>query len=93
MKPMQNSSAVAFSQDVTSHRKISHAPCCESWQGNRDTACFFCARIIVMSLVPSVALDVRRVSPVRGQLEPYDPRIPKGCRYIQCTETPDELKA
>ena len=37
-------------------------------------------------------LDIHRVSPVRGQLEPYDPRTPKGCRYIQCTETPSELK-
>ncbi|KAF9475990.1 hypothetical protein BDN70DRAFT_883015 [Pholiota conissans] len=38
------------------------------------------------------ALDVHRPSPVRGQLEPYDPRTPKGCRYIQTTDTPDELK-
>ncbi|KAF9535432.1 hypothetical protein CPB83DRAFT_841730 [Crepidotus variabilis] len=38
------------------------------------------------------SLDTHRVSPVRGQLEPYDPRTPAGSRYIQCTETPDELK-
>jgi hypothetical protein len=31
-------------------------------------------------------------SPVRGQLEPYDLRTSKGCRYIQITDTPDELK-
>lgn len=40
----------------------------------------------------SALLDIHRVSPVRGQLDPYDPRTPKGCRYIQCTETPNELK-
>ena len=46
----------------------------------------------VMSSGASAMLDIHRVSPVRGQLEPYDPRTPKGCRYIQCTETPSELK-
>ena len=40
----------------------------------------------------SRTLDVHRVSPIRGQLEPYDPRTPTGCRYIQITDTPDELK-
>jgi hypothetical protein len=40
----------------------------------------------------SAMLDIHRVSPVRGQLEPHDPRTPKGSRYIQCTETPNELK-
>lgn len=40
----------------------------------------------------SRTLDVHRVSPIRGQLEPYDPRTPTGYRYIQITDTPDELK-
>ncbi|RDB28793.1 hypothetical protein Hypma_015562 [Hypsizygus marmoreus] len=33
-----------------------------------------------------------RPSPVRGQLEPYDPRTTKGWRYIQTTDTPNQLK-
>ncbi|CAA7265838.1 unnamed protein product [Cyclocybe aegerita] len=41
---------------------------------------------------PPPILDVHRASPVRGQLEPYDPRTPPGCRYVQTTDTPDELK-
>ncbi|KAH9486972.1 hypothetical protein JR316_0001038 [Psilocybe cubensis] len=45
-----------------------------------------------MSRAAPQSLDVLRTSPVRGQLEPYDPRTPKGCRYIQTTDTPDELK-
>ncbi|KDR84947.1 hypothetical protein GALMADRAFT_233423 [Galerina marginata CBS 339.88] len=45
-----------------------------------------------MSRVAPQSLEVLRTSPVRGQLEPYDPRTPKGCRYIQTTDTPDELK-
>jgi len=45
-----------------------------------------------MSRAAPASLDVHRVSPVRGQLEPYDTRTPKGCRYIQTTDTPDELK-
>ncbi|PPQ62819.1 hypothetical protein CVT24_000513 [Panaeolus cyanescens] len=38
------------------------------------------------------SLDIHRVSPIRGQLENYDPRTPKGWRYIQTTDTPNELK-
>jgi hypothetical protein len=45
-----------------------------------------------MSSGASAVLDIHRVSPVRGQLDPYDPRTLKGSRYIQCTETPNELK-
>ncbi|KIM48237.1 hypothetical protein M413DRAFT_439961 [Hebeloma cylindrosporum] len=45
-----------------------------------------------MSRAAPNSLDVLRASPVRGQLEPYDPRTPKGSRYIQITDTPDELK-
>ncbi|TFK30407.1 hypothetical protein FA15DRAFT_662362 [Coprinopsis marcescibilis] len=33
-----------------------------------------------------------RPSPIRGQLEPYDPKAPEGWRYIQTTDTPGELK-
>lgn len=39
-----------------------------------------------------VSLDYLRSSPVRGQLEPYDPRTAKGWRYIQTTDTLDQLK-
>ncbi|KAF8960998.1 hypothetical protein BDZ97DRAFT_1905679 [Flammula alnicola] len=45
-----------------------------------------------MSRAVPQSLDILRSSPVRGQLEPYDPRTPHGCRYIQTTDTPDELK-
>ncbi|PPR05706.1 hypothetical protein CVT26_008947 [Gymnopilus dilepis] len=45
-----------------------------------------------MSHGPSHSLDILRTSPVRGQLEPYVPGTPKGSRYIQLTDTPDELK-
>ncbi|KAH9982933.1 hypothetical protein BGW80DRAFT_1161357, partial [Lactifluus volemus] len=31
-------------------------------------------------------------SPVRGQLEPYEPQSRPGWRYLQCTDTPNELK-
>ncbi|TFY72861.1 hypothetical protein EVG20_g142 [Dentipellis fragilis] len=31
-------------------------------------------------------------SPVRGQLEPYDGDARTGWRYLQCTDTPNELK-
>jgi hypothetical protein len=31
-------------------------------------------------------------SPVRGQLEPYEPQSRAGWRYLQCTDTPNELK-
>ncbi|KAK0208249.1 hypothetical protein DFS33DRAFT_426012 [Desarmillaria ectypa] len=37
-------------------------------------------------------LDYYRVSPVRGQLEPYDPTTARNWRYIQITDTPNELK-
>ncbi|KAF8807363.1 hypothetical protein BYT27DRAFT_7255981 [Phlegmacium glaucopus] len=45
-----------------------------------------------MDSIPPQSLNFLSSSPVRGQLEPYDPRTPKGCRYIQVTDTPDELK-
>ena len=38
-------------------------------------------------------LDYLRPNPVRGQLEPHDEHTRKsGCRFIQCTDTPNELK-
>ncbi|KAG9314327.1 hypothetical protein JVU11DRAFT_5118 [Chiua virens] len=38
-------------------------------------------------------LDYLQPSPVRGQLEPHDEHTRKsGCRFIQCTDTPNELK-
>ncbi|KAF5385205.1 hypothetical protein D9615_001494 [Tricholomella constricta] len=37
-------------------------------------------------------LDYLRPSPVRGQLEPHDPRSAKGWRYIQTTDTLNQLK-
>jgi len=41
---------------------------------------------------PNSSLDYLRSSPVRGQLEPFDPKTPQGWRYIQTTDTLDELK-
>lgn len=41
---------------------------------------------------PPQSLDYLRSSPVRGQLEPHDPKTTKGWRYIQTTDTLDELK-
>ncbi|KIK70927.1 hypothetical protein GYMLUDRAFT_33017 [Collybiopsis luxurians FD-317 M1] len=38
------------------------------------------------------SLEYLRPSPVRGQLEPQDPRTAKGWRYLQTTDTLDELK-
>ncbi|KXN90065.1 hypothetical protein AN958_05070 [Leucoagaricus sp. SymC.cos] len=40
----------------------------------------------------SKSLDYLRLSPVRGQLEPYDPKSPAGWKYIQTTDTLNELK-
>lgn len=40
----------------------------------------------------SKPLEYLRLSPVRGQLEPYDPKSPMGWRYIQTTDTLNELK-
>ncbi|KAF5356083.1 hypothetical protein D9756_003731 [Leucocoprinus leucothites] len=40
----------------------------------------------------SKPLDYLRLSPVRGQLEPYDPKSPSGWRYVQTTDTLNELK-
>ncbi|KAF8445897.1 hypothetical protein L210DRAFT_975890 [Boletus edulis BED1] len=38
-------------------------------------------------------LDYLQPSPVRGQLEPHDELTRKsGCRFLQCTDTPNELK-
>lgn len=33
-----------------------------------------------------------QTSPVRGQLEPYEAKSKAGWRYLQCTDTPNELK-
>jgi hypothetical protein len=41
---------------------------------------------------PNSSLEYLRPSPVRGQLEPQDPRTAKGWRYIQTTDTLDEVK-
>ncbi|KAI9509072.1 hypothetical protein F5148DRAFT_1190152 [Russula earlei] len=38
------------------------------------------------------ALAYFQTSPVRGQLEPYEPKSRVGWRYLQCTDTPNELK-
>lgn len=41
---------------------------------------------------PNSSLEYLRPSPVRGQLEPQDPKTTKGWRYLQTTDTLDELK-
>lgn len=38
------------------------------------------------------ALAYYQTSPVRGQLEPYESQSRQGWRYLQCTDTPNELK-
>lgn len=38
------------------------------------------------------ALSYFQTSPVRGQLEPYESQSRQGWRYLQCTDTPNELK-
>jgi len=38
------------------------------------------------------ALSYFQTSPVRGQLESYEPKSRAGWRYLQCTDTPNELK-
>jgi hypothetical protein len=38
------------------------------------------------------ALSYYQTSPVRGQLEPYESQSRQGWRYLQCTDTPNELK-
>ena len=45
-----------------------------------------------MACIAPPSLNFFSSSPVRGQLEQYDLRTAKGCRYIQITDTPDELK-
>ena len=45
-----------------------------------------------MACIAPPSLNFFSSSPVRGQLEPYDLRTSKGSRYIQITDTPDELK-
>lgn len=40
----------------------------------------------------SPPLDYLQPSPVRGQLEPYREKTRVGWRFLQCTDTPDELK-
>jgi FtsZ-binding cell division protein ZapB len=37
-------------------------------------------------------LSYYQTSPVRGQLEPYESQSRQGWRYLQCTDTPNELK-
>ena len=37
-------------------------------------------------------LDYLHPSPVRGQLENYKEKTRAGWRFLQCTDTPDELK-
>jgi len=37
-------------------------------------------------------LNYLQSSPVRGQLEPYTEKTRVGWRFLQCTDTPDELK-
>lgn len=48
------------------------------------------------SMIGSLPLDHRAqallVSPVRGQLEPHEADHKPGWRFIQCTDTPNELK-
>ncbi|KAJ3799892.1 hypothetical protein GGU11DRAFT_460004 [Lentinula aff. detonsa] len=41
---------------------------------------------------PNSSLEYLRPSPVRGQLEPQDSQTAKGWRYLQTTDTLDELK-
>ncbi|KAI6047668.1 hypothetical protein EDC04DRAFT_10981 [Pisolithus marmoratus] len=42
---------------------------------------------------PSRSLDYLQASPVRGQLEPHDEVTKEsGWRFLQCTDTPNELK-
>ncbi|KAI0308242.1 hypothetical protein B0F90DRAFT_1681279 [Multifurca ochricompacta] len=38
------------------------------------------------------SLAYYQTSPVRGQLEPYEAKSRAGWRYLQCTDTPNELK-
>ncbi|KDQ63595.1 hypothetical protein JAAARDRAFT_29617 [Jaapia argillacea MUCL 33604] len=39
-----------------------------------------------------VPTNYLQISPVRGQLEPLEPGARTGWRYLQCTDTPNELK-
>ncbi|KAK0465066.1 uncharacterized protein EV420DRAFT_936488 [Desarmillaria tabescens] len=55
----------------------------------RSTCCGYPTRMLQSS---AFHLDYYRVSPVRGQLEPYDPTTARNWRYIQTTDTPNELK-
>ncbi|KAH8835307.1 hypothetical protein DL96DRAFT_1702305 [Flagelloscypha sp. PMI_526] len=41
---------------------------------------------------PSLPLNYLASSPVRGQLEPHDPRTPQGWRWLQTTETLDQFR-
>ena len=41
---------------------------------------------------PARALNYFQQSPVRGQLEPTDGVSRSGWRYLQCTDTPNELR-
>ncbi|KIM66230.1 hypothetical protein SCLCIDRAFT_1211458 [Scleroderma citrinum Foug A] len=45
------------------------------------------------SAISHLPLDYLQASPVRGQLEPHDEASTKpGWRFLQCTDTPNELK-
>ncbi|KIM85152.1 hypothetical protein PILCRDRAFT_817140 [Piloderma croceum F 1598] len=46
----------------------------------------------IESLRSRPQLDYLQPSPVRGQLEPYSEKTKAGWRFLQCTDTPDELK-
>ena len=53
---------------------------------------WFACSLTSMACIAPPSLNFFSSSPVRGQLEPYDLRTSKGSRYIQITDTPDELK-
>lgn len=52
------------------------------------------SKLTNMSSAPidHASLSYFQTSPVRGQLEPYEPQSRTGWRYLQCTDTPNELK-
>ena len=56
--------------------------------------CIHLSKLTNMSSAPQdhASLAYFQTSPVRGQLEPYEPKSKAGWRYLQCTDTPNELK-
>jgi hypothetical protein len=46
----------------------------------------------ILSQIMATPLQYFQPSPVRGQLEPPDATTRPGWRYLQCTDTPNELK-